>query len=157
MNLQVPWNAGKFSSSCTIGTFSRRAQLHEWVREWVGGVEDDRREWINRLTVIISFSMPWKQTGSRDGYRKCINGSERISVSWLTRVWKLTRYRGVDTKYLCSLCGELERSFCVAMIQQSGCLIHIQELSELSRRVKFNKTINENSNILKSYVSPYLK
>jgi hypothetical protein len=31
MNLRVPLNAGKFSSSCTIGSFSRRAQLHEWV------------------------------------------------------------------------------------------------------------------------------
>jgi hypothetical protein len=31
MNLQVPLNAGKFSSSCTIGSFSRRAQLHERV------------------------------------------------------------------------------------------------------------------------------
>jgi hypothetical protein len=29
MNLQVPSNAGKFLSSCTIGGFSRRAQLHE--------------------------------------------------------------------------------------------------------------------------------
>jgi hypothetical protein len=29
MNLRVPYNAGKFSSSCTIGSFSRRAQLHE--------------------------------------------------------------------------------------------------------------------------------
>jgi hypothetical protein len=29
MNLRVPWNAGKFLSSCTIGSFSRRAQLHE--------------------------------------------------------------------------------------------------------------------------------
>jgi hypothetical protein len=27
-------NAGKFSSRCTIGSFSRRAQLHEWVSEW---------------------------------------------------------------------------------------------------------------------------
>jgi hypothetical protein len=27
MNLWVPWNAGKFLSSCTIGGFSRRAQL----------------------------------------------------------------------------------------------------------------------------------
>jgi hypothetical protein len=31
MNFRVPWNAGKFLSSCTIGRFSRRAQLHEWV------------------------------------------------------------------------------------------------------------------------------
>jgi hypothetical protein len=29
MNLRVPQNAGKFLNSCTIGCFSRRAQLHE--------------------------------------------------------------------------------------------------------------------------------
>jgi hypothetical protein len=29
MNLRVPKNAGKFLSGCTIGSFSRRAQLHE--------------------------------------------------------------------------------------------------------------------------------
>jgi hypothetical protein len=29
MNLRVASNAGKFLSSCTIGNFSRRAQLHE--------------------------------------------------------------------------------------------------------------------------------
>jgi hypothetical protein len=29
MNLRVPLNAGKFSSSYIIGSFSRRAQLHE--------------------------------------------------------------------------------------------------------------------------------
>jgi hypothetical protein len=29
MNLQVPLNAGKFLSGCTIGGFSKRAQLHE--------------------------------------------------------------------------------------------------------------------------------
>jgi hypothetical protein len=29
MNLWVPYNAGKFLSGCTIGSFSRRAQLHE--------------------------------------------------------------------------------------------------------------------------------
>jgi hypothetical protein len=29
MNLRIPYNAGKFFSSCTIGGFSRRAQLHE--------------------------------------------------------------------------------------------------------------------------------
>jgi hypothetical protein len=29
MNLRVPYNAGKFLSSCTVGGFSRRAQLHE--------------------------------------------------------------------------------------------------------------------------------
>jgi hypothetical protein len=29
MNLRVPQNAGKFSSGCTIGGFSRRAQLRK--------------------------------------------------------------------------------------------------------------------------------
>jgi hypothetical protein len=28
MNLRVPQNVGKFLSSCTTGSFSRRAQLH---------------------------------------------------------------------------------------------------------------------------------
>jgi hypothetical protein len=30
-NLRVPLNAGKFLSGCTIGSFSRRAQLRESV------------------------------------------------------------------------------------------------------------------------------
>jgi hypothetical protein len=29
MNLRIPLNSGKFLSGCTIGSFSRRAQLHE--------------------------------------------------------------------------------------------------------------------------------
>jgi hypothetical protein len=29
MNLRVPYNAGKFLSGCTIGGFSRRAQLRK--------------------------------------------------------------------------------------------------------------------------------
>jgi hypothetical protein len=29
INLRVPQNAGKFLSGCTIGSFSRRPQLHE--------------------------------------------------------------------------------------------------------------------------------
>jgi hypothetical protein len=33
MNLRIPENGGKFLSSCTIGGFSRRAQLHESVNE----------------------------------------------------------------------------------------------------------------------------
>jgi hypothetical protein len=33
MNLRVPYNARKFLSGCTIGNFSRRAQLHEFVSE----------------------------------------------------------------------------------------------------------------------------
>jgi hypothetical protein len=33
MNFRVPQNAENFLSGCTIGSFSRRAQLHEWVSE----------------------------------------------------------------------------------------------------------------------------
>jgi hypothetical protein len=29
MNLRVPYNVGKFFSSCTTGSFPRRAQFHE--------------------------------------------------------------------------------------------------------------------------------
>jgi hypothetical protein len=29
LDLRIPQNIGKFLSSCTIGCFSRRAQLHE--------------------------------------------------------------------------------------------------------------------------------
>jgi hypothetical protein len=29
MNLRVPYNSGEFLSGCTIGSFSRRAQLYE--------------------------------------------------------------------------------------------------------------------------------
>jgi hypothetical protein len=29
MSLRVPWNIGKFLSSCTIGSFLRRDRLHE--------------------------------------------------------------------------------------------------------------------------------
>jgi hypothetical protein len=29
MNLRVPWNAGKFLSDCTIGGFSKMAQLRK--------------------------------------------------------------------------------------------------------------------------------
>jgi hypothetical protein len=29
MNLRVPYNAGKFLSSCTTGSYSRRAHFHE--------------------------------------------------------------------------------------------------------------------------------
>jgi hypothetical protein len=31
MNLRVPKNAEKFLSSCTMGSFSRRVQLHEVI------------------------------------------------------------------------------------------------------------------------------
>jgi hypothetical protein len=33
VNLRVPYNAGEFLSSCTIGGFSRRVQLHECMSE----------------------------------------------------------------------------------------------------------------------------
>jgi hypothetical protein len=35
MNLRVPKNAGKFVSSYTIDSFSRRAQLRKYVCIWI--------------------------------------------------------------------------------------------------------------------------
>jgi hypothetical protein len=49
MKLRVPYSFGKFLSSCTVGGFSRRAQLHDdddcydlrvtidwvWIGEWI--------------------------------------------------------------------------------------------------------------------------
>jgi hypothetical protein len=54
MNLRVPLNAEKFLSSCTIGDFSRRAQLREW--EWV-------KKLSNKNTASF-FSMPCSQVSS---------------------------------------------------------------------------------------------
>jgi hypothetical protein len=51
MNLRVPWNAGKFLSSCTIGGFSRRTQLHEWVIRYYQDNFDTRAS-----ILCISFS-----------------------------------------------------------------------------------------------------
>jgi hypothetical protein len=49
MNLRVPLNAGKFLSSCTIGGFSRRAELHEWVTYFVW--------WLNSINSMeLDFS-----------------------------------------------------------------------------------------------------
>jgi hypothetical protein len=33
MNRLVPYNAGEFLSSCTVGGFSRRAQIHKRVSD----------------------------------------------------------------------------------------------------------------------------
>jgi hypothetical protein len=39
MNFRVPYNAGKFLSSCTIGGFSKRVQLHKRVSKETGKIE----------------------------------------------------------------------------------------------------------------------
>jgi hypothetical protein len=44
MNLRVPQNAGKFLSSCTIGSFSRRAQLHD---------DDDFSQSLQTISEIV--------------------------------------------------------------------------------------------------------
>jgi hypothetical protein len=52
MNFRVPWNAGKFLSSCIISDFSRMAQLHEWVSEWVSEPIDVlRKKKLNKLST----------------------------------------------------------------------------------------------------------
>jgi hypothetical protein len=52
MNLRVPCNAGKFLSCYTIGSFSRRAQLHEWVSEW-----------SRKRFLICVQNVPWSNIG----------------------------------------------------------------------------------------------
>jgi hypothetical protein len=53
MNLRVPQNAGKFLSSCTIDSLSRRAQLHECVSEYtVGPIQAVGKEQLNLSHVL---------------------------------------------------------------------------------------------------------
>jgi hypothetical protein len=52
---RVPQNAGKCLSSCTTGGFSRRAQLHEWVSEWLSSTDDCL--WPKPLLNVVS---PWR-------------------------------------------------------------------------------------------------
>jgi hypothetical protein len=35
MNLRIPQNAVNFLSGCTIGSFSRRVQFHEWMSDFI--------------------------------------------------------------------------------------------------------------------------
>jgi hypothetical protein len=83
MNLWVPWNVGKFLSSCTIGGFSRKAQLHEWVSEVVFNGHsafrfyfsvpfsryketDARLEWSSDASICCGLGMFYLQfTGPR--------------------------------------------------------------------------------------------
>jgi hypothetical protein len=55
MNLWVPQNNGKFLNSCTIGGFSRRAQLHECVCACVhvGGRERLLIQYIHRYSPYL--------------------------------------------------------------------------------------------------------
>jgi hypothetical protein len=52
VNLRVPENSGNFLSSCTIGSFSSRAQLHEWVSEWVS---EYKERWCYKNSFLGSF------------------------------------------------------------------------------------------------------
>jgi hypothetical protein len=59
MNFQVPYNLGKFLSSCTTGDFSRGSQLHEVsCRELVGllvqGISPRKKgRLINNLNIRV--------------------------------------------------------------------------------------------------------
>jgi hypothetical protein len=69
MNLRVPLYAGKFLSSCTIDSFSRRARLREWVSEWVS----EKLEYQN----CTSYSCIWKSNFSY--------------IRWKTKDWGCLR------------------------------------------------------------------
>jgi hypothetical protein len=53
MNFQVPWNAGNFLSGCTTCSFSRRAQLHEWVRVMCSFINSNSQVSYTFLLLII--------------------------------------------------------------------------------------------------------
>jgi hypothetical protein len=64
MNLRAPWNIGKFLSSCTIGGFSRRAQLL-LVKEDIKICEDDN---LIRLFCFWTLSIYFLFKTRRFGY-----------------------------------------------------------------------------------------
>jgi hypothetical protein len=49
MNLRLPYNTGKFLSSCTICGFSRRAQMHDWMNV------NHTAWWSVRLAFVTLF------------------------------------------------------------------------------------------------------
>jgi hypothetical protein len=67
MNLRVPYNAGNVSSSCTIGGFSRRAQLHEWVSELQSSPSNRKLKTICSRLSYCYFTL-YKELLSRVGW-----------------------------------------------------------------------------------------
>jgi hypothetical protein len=69
-NLRVPWNAGKFLSSCTTGGLSRRAQFHDVSCKTAGKISlygilralrDSGMEGINHLLNLIRSGLARKR------------------------------------------------------------------------------------------------
>jgi hypothetical protein len=56
MNLRVPYISEKFLSSCTIGSFSRRAQHHEVTSVTINIQEQDRLLVVTSSTLTQTFS-----------------------------------------------------------------------------------------------------
>jgi hypothetical protein len=57
MNFLVPYDAGKFLRSCTTGSFSRRAQLHEWVTTIITAVTVPIHIWLNQKLLNLSLQI----------------------------------------------------------------------------------------------------
>jgi hypothetical protein len=90
MNLRIPQNVAKFLSSCTIGGFSRKAQLNEWVSEWE---QKGNKEHLVTLLWGFLFNVTW-ETGDL-GWR--------IAQCWLCRKLRIAASLG-----LCSSSGILK-------------------------------------------------
>jgi hypothetical protein len=82
MNLRVPQNAGKFFSGCTIGSFSRWAQLHQGVSDY-----------YYHYTLLLTFTGEMKgkrQLGDTNIDRrtilKCIYNKQDIRI-WIQTTW----------------------------------------------------------------------
>jgi hypothetical protein len=60
MNLWVPWNAREFLSGCTIGGFSRRDQLREWVYcEQISSAAKPQAGLYQSLNMLLNILDDW--------------------------------------------------------------------------------------------------
>jgi hypothetical protein len=92
-NHRVPWNAGNFLSSCTIGDFSGRAELLEWVSDRMleGSrpeaeeqplLEDAMRKLLVK-TLQVGKDLAW--------FVKCGNSDSVIIIVVTTCKWSVNR------------------------------------------------------------------
>jgi hypothetical protein len=56
MNLRIPLNAGKFLSGCTVGGFSRRAQLHDKSTK-----NTQACVWPVKSSFLMILNVVWRQ------------------------------------------------------------------------------------------------
>jgi hypothetical protein len=89
MNIRVPRNDGKFLSSCIIGSFSRRTQLHEWANCYL----------YLQLDISHPFSAhPTAQMRHRPVYRQITEGQLQLLYGASTWGLRIQGFRSPVTK-----------------------------------------------------------